>query len=226
MLARLHAHLTFANVVSFAALFIALSGGAYALTIPRNSVGAKQLKKSAVTRSKIKKGAVTSAKVKDRSLLATDLKAGQLPAGPQGPTGATGLKGSPGQGGSPDTPQQVLAKLTQVDGSGSGLGGDTIDGFDSAVLAKVVGELTLADFNFGPIAAGRCGQVSTNGLSGSLPGDFVLATPTNGDSIPGGFTFTGAGVQAASNGEARLCNHTAVDATSPTFDIRLVAIRL
>ena len=36
-------HLTFANVVSLMALFVALSGGAYALSIPKNSVGAKQL---------------------------------------------------------------------------------------------------------------------------------------------------------------------------------------
>ena len=55
MLAKLRSRLTFANVVASMALFVALSGGAYALTIPKNSVGAKQLKRNAVTRSKIKK---------------------------------------------------------------------------------------------------------------------------------------------------------------------------
>jgi hypothetical protein len=78
-LAAIRSRLTFANVVSLMAMFVALSGGAYALTIPRNSVGAKQLKKNAVTRAKIKKGAVTSSNVADRSLLAKDFKAGQLP---------------------------------------------------------------------------------------------------------------------------------------------------
>jgi hypothetical protein len=58
------------------ALFVALSGGAYALTIPNNSLGAKQLKKNAVTGSKIKRGAVTSLHVKDSSLLSSDFKAG------------------------------------------------------------------------------------------------------------------------------------------------------
>jgi hypothetical protein len=61
------------------------------------SVGAKQLQKNAVT----------GLKVKDHSLVATDFKAGQLPAGPQGPqgekgeTGAQGPKGDKGDTGSP-----------------------------------------------------------------------------------------------------------------------------
>lgn len=106
MLAKLRSHLTFANVVSLMALFVALSGGAYALTIPKGSVGAKQLKRNAVTRSKIKNGAVTSSTVKDNSLLAKDFKLGQLPAGPRGatgPQGETGPQGSKGDAGPPGT---------------------------------------------------------------------------------------------------------------------------
>jgi hypothetical protein len=96
MLAWLRSHLTFANVVSLMALFVALGGGAYALTLPKNSVGAKQLKKNAVQGSKIKNGAVTSSKVKDASLLSTDFKPGQLPSGPQGPQGSQGSQGPQG----------------------------------------------------------------------------------------------------------------------------------
>ena len=48
----------------------------------------------------IRKGAVRSAKVKDGSLLATDFRSGQLPAGPKGETGPRGPKGDPGQPGS------------------------------------------------------------------------------------------------------------------------------
>jgi hypothetical protein len=36
--------------------------------------------------------------------------------------------------GSPDTPQQVLNKLLQVDGSGSGLDSDLIDGIDGVEI--------------------------------------------------------------------------------------------
>jgi hypothetical protein len=89
MLARFRSHLTFANVVSLMALFVALSGGAYALSIPKHSVGAKQLRKNAVI----------SSKVKDRALLAKDFKAGQLPAGPPGANGEQGAKGAPGVSG-------------------------------------------------------------------------------------------------------------------------------
>jgi hypothetical protein len=75
--------------LAFLALFIALSGTAYAATLPRNSVGTAQLKRNAVT----------SKKVKDRSLLAKDFKRGQLPAGArgaQGPQGIQGPQGAPG----------------------------------------------------------------------------------------------------------------------------------
>ena len=68
------------------ALFVALSGTAYAASLPRNSVGTAQLKRNAVT----------SAKVKPRSLLASDFRQGQLPAGPQGPQGPQGPEGAPG----------------------------------------------------------------------------------------------------------------------------------
>jgi hypothetical protein len=68
------------------ALFVALSGTAYAATLPRNSVGTAQLKRNAVT----------SAKVKPGSLLGSDFRQGQLPAGPQGPQGPRGPEGPPG----------------------------------------------------------------------------------------------------------------------------------
>jgi len=205
---QIRAKLTYANIVSSLCLFLLLGGGAaFAATkLAKNSVGTRQLKNGAVTQPKV-----------NPALLA-ELK------GQKGATGPIGPRGLPGSNGSADTPAQILGKLTQVDGAGSGLNTDTLDGVDSPEIAKVVGDLTLADLNFGKIAPGRCGQISTGGLEGAMPGDFVLATPTNGDSLPGGFTLTGSGVEAASNGEARLCNHTGVE-IEPIFDIRMVAIR-
>lgn len=52
MLTRSRSRLTFANVVSLMALFVALGGGAYPMTIPKDSVVATQLNKNPVTRSK------------------------------------------------------------------------------------------------------------------------------------------------------------------------------
>jgi hypothetical protein len=69
MLARFRPRLTFANVVSMLALFVALGGTSYAVTqLPDNSVGTKQLKKDAVV----------SAKVKDNSLTGADLNKSKL----------------------------------------------------------------------------------------------------------------------------------------------------
>src|SRR5688500_7198572 len=74
-------HLSFANVTSILALFVALSGSAYAV----GKVGSNGIKREAVK----------SKHVDDGSLLAEDFAPGQLPAGPQGPPGAPGAPGAP-----------------------------------------------------------------------------------------------------------------------------------
>jgi hypothetical protein len=95
----------FANVVSLLALFIALGGVSYAaITLPKSSVGNKQLKKNAVT----------SAKVKDRTLLAKDFKAGQLPKGEKGDPGAPGKDGTPGAPGTDGSPGTVAYTRTTI----------------------------------------------------------------------------------------------------------------
>src|SRR4051812_20694114 len=75
-------HLSYANVMATIAVFIALGGGAYAVTtLPRNSV--------------------TTVQVKNRSLLARDFRKGQLKAGPQGAAGPKGAQGAQGTQGTP-----------------------------------------------------------------------------------------------------------------------------
>jgi hypothetical protein len=76
--------------VSLVALLAALGGTSYAaFTLPKNSVGTKQLKNNAVV----------SSKVKNHSLTMADFKPGQLPAGPRGATGPTGPAGAMGPAG-------------------------------------------------------------------------------------------------------------------------------
>jgi hypothetical protein len=57
--------LTFANLISCLALFVALGGLAVAAGLPKNSVGTKQLKRNSVTAIKIKDGAVSATKIRD-----------------------------------------------------------------------------------------------------------------------------------------------------------------
>jgi hypothetical protein len=63
----------------------------------------------------------------------------QGPAGPTGPTGARGPQGPAGSDGSPDSAAQVLAKLVTVDGAGSGLDADLLDGNHASAFARLSG---------------------------------------------------------------------------------------
>src|SRR4051794_2689954 len=98
MLTAIRSRLTFANVTSCLALFIALGGTSYAVTsLPRNSVGSNQLRSKSVGSSELKTSAVSSRAIKNGSVLTTDLSAaaraslrGQTgAAGPAGPAGTT-----------------------------------------------------------------------------------------------------------------------------------------
>jgi hypothetical protein len=106
--------LTYANVMATVAVFIALGAGAYAAGLGRNTVKSKQIKAGAVKTSEIADGAVNSAKVADGSLSAADFADGSF-----------------------DTPQQLLDKLKQVDGSGSGLDADTVAGISSKAIGTL-----------------------------------------------------------------------------------------
>jgi hypothetical protein len=76
---KMRPRLTFANVISCLALFVALGGSAYAATqLKKNSVGTKQLKKNAVTEAKVGNEAITAAKVKSGTLTGTQIDVSTL----------------------------------------------------------------------------------------------------------------------------------------------------
>jgi hypothetical protein len=97
------------TVVAYAALFIALSGSAYAaISLPANSVGTKQLRAGAVTLTKIASSAQT----------ALHGQAGA--AGPAGPAGPTGPQGPAGKDGTTGGSTSSTADLQQKMGIGNG----------------------------------------------------------------------------------------------------------
>ena len=96
LLSRVRARLSYANVTASLALFIALGGTTYAATsLPRNSVGSKQIRTNAVGATEVRRNAVRSTEIRNRSIKLTDvalsarnsLRGNQGPQGPAGPAG-------------------------------------------------------------------------------------------------------------------------------------------
>jgi hypothetical protein len=90
--------LTYSNVVSTLCLLLLLGGGtAYAAThLPKNSVGARQIRKGAITPAKLSRGARAA------------LTGAQGPLGPKGEKGDRGEKGDQGARG----PSNAITKFT------------------------------------------------------------------------------------------------------------------
>ena len=90
----LRRRLTFANVISMVALFVALGGTGYALTIT-----GRQVKDSSLTGRDIKNRSLSESDIRKGSLVSSLFKAGEFLAGatgPAGPAGAPGAKGDTG----------------------------------------------------------------------------------------------------------------------------------
>lgn len=69
MIRRLRKRASYANTTATMALVIALGGTSYAaFTLPRDSVGARQIRSGAVGRSELRRGAVVSSRVAKNSL--------------------------------------------------------------------------------------------------------------------------------------------------------------
>ncbi|HEU4658214.1 MAG TPA: hypothetical protein VFR97_11845 [Capillimicrobium sp.] len=102
-MSKLRSRLTYANVASSLALFLAVSGGT---AIAAATIGTSDIQRGAITTSRIDSQAVTSGKIRNNtirsrdirngSLQASDFAQGELPQGPQGPAGPQGPQGPAG----------------------------------------------------------------------------------------------------------------------------------
>ena len=203
-------HLTFANVVSCLALFVALGGTGYAaIKLPKNSVGTAQIKTNAVVSKLVKNG----------SLLKADFKRGQLPAGARGVAGPTGAAGPVGPQGPPG-PLQPFGSENIIDESlvaadlaaGSVSTSEVLDG--SLTMADLDGAETSGAISLpaGFVANGRCKDFTVD-VSGAEVGDAVVLSLRG--TVDEGMLFSGVGVLSNDFALLKLCNLTG--GTSPAI---------
>lgn len=140
---ELRDQLSYANVMSSLAVFLALGGTSYALTLPRDSVGPSQLKSDSVGRSEIRRGAVRSGEIRDRSLRTRDISSAARRGlrGQQGPPGPTFFQSVTSSGG------RGIGNAVSL--TPAGING-TVVGF-SRSLASCVAVASLTSIPGGPV---------------------------------------------------------------------------
>ena len=235
MFRSVRGRLTFANVMSATAVFIALGGTGYAaVSLSRNSVGARE----------IKTGAVRSSEVKNRSLTANDLARNVLRAGPagpagpagaagaagaRGPTGATGPRGADGVAGTDGTDgtdgsDGTAVAFARVDGNGTLIGGAAQSkNIAQSMIQHDAGASTASTTGAGVYCFGGLGFTPT---SVSVSVDNTDAMPATGSLTGGAINFVASaaifkgedlGYCDATHGQARVAIMKVDEATAPTL---------
>jgi hypothetical protein len=208
---RLRGKLTFANVVSCLALFVALGGSAYAATqLPKNSVGTKQLKKGAVTPSKLS----ASAKARMTGPKGATGEAG--PRGDRGEIGHVGPEGSTGTTGdapfvidaSGEVPDVRTTSNVALTGTTSwtpapGQVGLLVGGFTATLAGDRPGALCSADIRVFDNGTEVASFFINHGTQAFVEESVTLAPVTIGITEPGTQTITatsseGTGCEAGS----------------------------
>jgi hypothetical protein len=197
--------ITYANVTSTIALFLALGGTSYAVaSLPKNSVGTKQLKAKAVTTDKLADGVAIS--------------------GPRGPRGPQGPAGPGGADGEARLIQVRRDNTVQLDPAKAG-------GVIAATVNLPPGSWRLdgmATITYGPSTAGSewfsCaiqGGGQTAAASTARVGSDAGAMQSVPFALAGGMTVTSA------TAVSLVCAHPSAINGAPTArDVRLLATPL
>lgn len=126
-LSALAGRLSYANVIATLALFIALGGGAYALNLPKSSVGSKQIKDNGVKSKDVKDADLTGVDLADGAIAGAELAPNAVGSGQiaDGAVGASEVGANALGGGQIDE-----GSLAQVPDAG------LLDGIDSSALRR------------------------------------------------------------------------------------------
>lgn len=144
-----------ALIISVIALMVALGGTSYAaFSLPKNSVGTKQLKNRAVTSGKIKNGAVTSSKINTHGLTVPNATHANVA------DNATTLGGLPASAFAPRAFAKINSNGTVVTSRSKGITQSQISmvgstGFCISGLSftPLIAQATLTNFDVGEITA-------------------------------------------------------------------------
>jgi hypothetical protein len=152
----LRSHISFANVTSALALFVALGGTAVAaVTLAPHSVGTAELKNNAVT----------SPKVKNHTLKTADFKPGVLLSGPKGPQGPAGK-------------DATVAAFARIDPAGALVGGVAQNrGITAAMVQKDAGAPAAESTGPGVYCFGGLGFTPTSAIVALDNTDALPAAP-------------------------------------------------
>ena len=219
MLDQVRRRLSYANVLSTVAVFLALGGTSYAAVsitgrdvenssltghdVEDASLTGRDIRNSSLTGLQVKHSSLGTTDIANGALLSKDFKAGELPAGAQGPSGERGDAGETGSTGA-----QGVDGLDGAAGTAGAPGADGLDG--AAGTAGAPG----ADGLDG--AAGTAGAPGTGLTSGRLNDVAVNDPPKH--------TFFGSAMGVA-NGNA---TESVVQTLSPNVATtgRNLAVRL
>lgn len=184
-------HLTFANLTSALALFVALGGGAYAaISMPADSVGARQLKSGAVGTAELRHGAVTLTKI--AAGMQAELRGAVGPAGPPGPTGGAGPAGPAGPAGSdgatgpqgaigPQGPAGPGAPVLNYASAATNTDGHLVYSHGGLDLWDFCHSVSTTQYSDLSASTPTSGSLAYNGLLGATPfGGYAGVTSTSG----------------------------------------------
>lgn len=174
--------LSYANVIATIALFVALGGAAVAAGLPKNSVGANQIKKGAVSTAKLKRSAVTAGKIAPKAVVAGKLGANAVLPGNLGNGIITTAKLSDGSVIASKIKNGVVttnklnngAVTTAKLGDGSVTLGKLADNVAPLLGTLKSGQTLRGVFDLGDTASGA-GDLTRAGVSFQFP---LLNTPT------------------------------------------------
>jgi hypothetical protein len=195
-----------ALVVSLIALFLALGGTGYALTLPNGSVGVAQLKPRAVTNSRLATLAISTSKLRPNSVVFSKLADHQFTAQKIRDGSLLGRNLAPNTvtGAQIDESTLAITKFAQVSAAG------TIGVQSGGISVTAAGPRTILDFGSSmagrpivatlqtatPSAGGQITAAPCGGPSSSNPGGIVCPGSANSPNFVAVDTFDSGGTAA------------------------------